>query len=64
MNESRLLWLAIGVFVGYVLWCDTMSPNRPVRRTRAAASSGPVSHVAQDTESGLPPSCGCSGGHS
>jgi hypothetical protein len=62
MTESRILWLIVGVFVGWLVWGDlkrqqvtasinadlsTVNPNPMQQSSVLAVQSGP-----------LPPSCG------
>lgn len=58
ITESRLIWLGIGVLVGYLLWGDKILHRSFDRETQGEYLSAPNQ---QTQPAGLPPVCGCGG---
>lgn len=59
MTESRILWLALGVFVGYVIWGE--SRKRGMAQMINVPDTNTDSAVVSD-QTGFAPTSSCSGG--
>ena len=62
MTESRILWLALGVFVGYVIWGESRKHHNAIIGTDGGNYSQPDSEMSDESSGFAPSTSSCAGG--
>ena len=60
--ETKLLWLAIGIGTGYLIWGGMVLHHHHYRGASSSNVTAPIageSLAGSPNSGGLPPSCGC-----
>lgn len=61
MTESRVLWLALGIFVGFMLWGEAKKRGLVAEAGTSVNPNSPIDGeplTSRPNANGLPPACG------